>query len=63
MRLEIYRTESGEYGWRRRADNNEITATGESSRRKWNAKRGARRQFPNDPVVDLTRATRRAGGL
>lgn len=55
MRLEIYRTENGEFAWRRKADNGEITSIGESSRRKWNAKRAARKQFPNDPVVDLTR--------
>lgn len=55
MRLEVYRREDGEFGWRRRADNGSVTAGGESHRRKWNAKRAAHKQFPNDPIVDLTR--------
>lgn len=63
MKIEIYRGKDRQYYWRRRALNGAITTTGESHRRKWNAKRAARKAFPNDPVVDLTRrgslATRR----
>lgn len=55
MRIEVYRAENSEYRWRRRADNGEITAQGQAHRRKWNAKRAARKMFPFDPVVDLTR--------
>lgn len=55
MRIEIYRQENGEFGWRRRSDNGRITAQGESSKRKWNAKRAAHKQFPSDPIYDLTR--------
>lgn len=55
MRIEVYKDTSGEYRWRRRAMNGAITAEGESHRRKWNAKRAARKAFPNDSVVDLTR--------
>jgi uncharacterized protein YegP (UPF0339 family) len=55
MRIEVYRREDGQFGWRRRADNGNITAEGEAHTRKWNAKRAARKQFPSDPVYDLTR--------
>lgn len=55
MRIELYRDTNGEFRWRRRAFNGNITAVGESHRRKWNAKRAARRQFPEDLIQDLTR--------
>lgn len=58
--IEVYQWANGEYGWRRRSPNGNITAEGESSKRKWNAKRNARKQFPFDTVVDLTRRKNRA---
>lgn len=53
-RIEVYR---GGDGWRWRAitRNGEIIATGESHSRKWNAKRAARRAFPDWPVVKVDR--------
>jgi uncharacterized protein YegP (UPF0339 family) len=55
VKIEIYRDVNGQYRWHRRAFNGAVTAQGESHKRKWNAKRAARRQFPNDPIVDLTK--------
>lgn len=58
-RIEIYRGEDLQYRWRRRAANSQVTAQGESHRFKWNAKRAARKQFPDLPVVDLTRGVQK----
>lgn len=54
-RIEIYRDPAQQYRWRRRAANSQVTAQGESHRFKFAAKRAARKQFPDLPVVDLTR--------
>lgn len=54
MKIELYQDTNGEYRWRRRSFNGNITAEGESHKRKWNAKRAARRQFPDDLIQDLT---------
>lgn len=53
-RLEIYSDADGQYRWRRRAANTQITAQGEAHRFKFAAKRAARKNFPGMPVVDLT---------
>lgn len=58
FRIEIYVDMVGQYRWRRRAANGEITSQGEPHRRKWNAKRAARKQFPGVPIVDLTKRRR-----
>ena len=52
--IEIFRGADHQYRWHRRV-NGRVTAQGESHRRKWNAKRAARKQFPDDVVVDLTK--------
>ena len=54
-RIEIYRDPDMQYRWRRRAANSQVTAQGESHRFKFAAKRAARKQFPDLPVVDLSR--------
>lgn len=53
--IEVYRDPELQYRWRRCAANGEITAQGESHRFKWNAKRAARKQFPDLLVVDMTK--------
>lgn len=53
--IEVFRGGDGQFRWHRKSANGLITSQGESHRRKWNAKRAARKQFPNDIVVDLTR--------
>jgi uncharacterized protein YegP (UPF0339 family) len=46
-RCEVYKADDG-WRWRRKADNGEIIATGESYTRKHDAKRSAERNFPDD---------------
>jgi uncharacterized protein YegP (UPF0339 family) len=53
--IEIFRSDDGKYRWHRRSANGQVTSQGQAHRRKWSAKRAARKQFPFDPVVDLTR--------
>lgn len=55
MRIEVYRGADGRYRWHRKATNGAVTAQGQAHTFKWNAKRAARKLFPNDLVVDLTR--------
>lgn len=55
MKVEIYKDDNGKYRWRRRAFNGEITMQGQAHKRKWNAKRAARKYFPNDTIHDLTK--------
>ena len=57
-RIEIYQDPDLQYRWRRRAANTQITAQGESHRFKFAAKRAARKQFPDLPIVDLTKVFR-----
>ena len=53
--IEVFKDVGGQYRWRRRSPNGQVTAEGESHRRKWNAKRAAHKVFPSELVVDLTR--------
>jgi uncharacterized protein YegP (UPF0339 family) len=57
MTIEIYRGTDGRYRWHRKAPNGQVTAQGQAHTFKWNAKRAARKLFPYDPVVDLTKQT------
>lgn len=61
--IEIYHDESNKYRWRRRSANGQVTAQGQSHTFKFNAKRAATKQFPLDPVVDLTKQVWRVSGL
>ncbi len=62
-RIEIFVDAAGEYRWRRRSANTQVTSQGEGHRFKFAAKRAARKQFPYLPVVDLTKRRRRVQKL
>lgn len=55
-KFEIYRRADGDYGWRLRATNNEIVATGEGYATKAGAREGiadVKRLAPSAPVQEL----------
>jgi uncharacterized protein YegP (UPF0339 family) len=55
-KVELYRDEGEKkrWRWRVRAGNSEITASsGESFWSKWNAKRAAKKQFPDAEIVTV----------
>ena len=52
MNVEVYRDDSGEWRWRRVADNGEIVATGEAYTRKHDARSSAEQNFPDDEIVE-----------
>ena len=41
------------YRWRAKAGNGEIIASGQPYARKWNARRGAARAFPDAEIIDV----------
>lgn len=49
--IEIYRDDDYKWRWRHRGANGRVMDQGQSHRRKWNAKRAARRNHPGLPVV------------
>lgn len=61
--IEIFQGDDRKYRWHRRSRNGQVTSQGQAHTFKWNAKRAATKQFPFDAVVDLTKQTRRVGGL
>jgi uncharacterized protein YegP (UPF0339 family) len=51
--VEVYRDTAGEWRWRVRAHNGEIVGdSGEGYRRRWYARRAARRAFPGLRCVE-----------
>jgi uncharacterized protein YegP (UPF0339 family) len=51
--VEVYQRRDGDYGWRRRSANGNITATShEGYRSESGAERAARRENPDLPIVE-----------
>lgn len=51
--IELYKDTDAQWRWRAIAPNGEIIATGESHKRRWNARRAARSAFPGWVITRL----------
>ena len=50
-RVELFQGDNGRWYFRRVARNNRKTAASQGYRRRWSAKRAARKTFPDLPIV------------
>ena len=52
VRLVVFQGRDGQWYWHAKARNGEIIADGEAYTRKWTARRGAQRAFPDGTLVE-----------